>query len=273
MSTERWRLSPLEFDTLWDALRLGEPPYPLDITSHGETEEERRDLCGRALDELARRLEFGTDWAETGLACALRLLACPQHWVDSVWVAERGGRELFRLLAAGERGCAVMAVQLPGDDADHPGDLLLSAINGAVLVDEVIAALPAERPGSEPTASAPTAAFADRRRHGDEEEGFSFLRSAGEGNDREARTVATVRRLLDADHFRAGQIAANTRDRVGRRFRSPVLFWFDNSNDGRYLASVRPDRPGEDRVTVGAADYADLVTGLRQALAELTNRA
>ena len=43
-----WRLSAVEFDVLWRELRLGQPPYPLDIPSPGTTirhdDEERAEI-------------------------------------------------------------------------------------------------------------------------------------------------------------------------------------------------------------------------------------
>lgn len=269
MIGDTWRLTTLEFDVLWDALELGESPYPLEITSHGDTEAERRELCRRTLAELGERLGFGAGLGESELAVALTLLARPRYWIDSLWVSDSVAPRLLRLLAASDRGKAVLALQLPGNSTRQQGDLVLSEVAETSLVSEVIGALPAERRGAQPAASLPTAALAGRKNPPDAGEDRGFLRSVGGDDSREARALRAVRGLLDADHLRGGQVAANTRDRMGRKYRSPVVFWFDTPGDGRYMASVRAERGGADWVTVEPVDYPDLAAGLRRALTEV----
>lgn len=48
-----------------------------------------------------------------------------------------------------------------------------------------------------------------------------------------------------------------------------MAFWFDNADDGRYLALVRTERSGADWVTVVPAGHGDLVSAVRRALSGL----
>lgn len=279
MIGDTWRLTALEFDALWDALGLDEAPYPLEITSHGETESERRELCRQTLTALGRRWGFGagpagsgpveSNLVESDLAVAVTLLARPRYWIDSLWVTDSVARRLLRLLAASDGGKAVLALQLPGNGTGQQGDLVLSEVAESSMVPEVVGALPAERRGAEPSASLPTAALAAHGNPSDAGGDGGFLRRAGADDTRDARALRALRGLLDADHLRGGQVAANARDRMGRKTRSPVVFWFDNPGDGRYLASVRAERGDTDWVTVEPVDYRELVAGLHRALAEV----
>ena len=57
--------------------------------------------------------------------------------------------------------------------------------------------------------------------------------------------------------LRGGQIAANARDRLGGRRRSPVLAWFDDET-GRYLGQIGTAPDGHGWTTVAPADAATL---------------
>jgi hypothetical protein len=267
MVTTDWRFSALEFSALWEALSLGEPPYPLQVTSPGETEAEHAELCRRTLAELARRLNFGQDWDETAPVVALRTLASSRYWIDSVWVTDARDCRLLRLRAAGNGHRSVLACQLSGNGGAGEGDLVLSVVDESMVVSEVVAALPQEDRGGEPPTSLSVTMFTGGR--GRSSAGGGFMRSIGADSDRNARELRTLRGLLDTDHVRGGQIAANVRDRMGRRSRSPIVFWFDNAADGRYLASVRTARGGEDWVTVVPAGQDDLVAALRRSLGDV----
>jgi hypothetical protein len=265
MTNPSWQLSALELDVLWDTLDLGEPPFPLDVPGHGDTERERRELCQRTITELARRLSIEDDLIDSDIAVALRFLARAHYWVDSVWVTDPVAKRLVRMLVASSGGGrAAVAVQLPGDQPGSAGDLVLDLIPATALVPELISALPPEQPGGQPGGSIPASGNTDDSNAAD-----SFLRRAGGNDDRASRTQRALHTLLDTGHARSGQIAANTRDRNGRRHRSRVVFWFDNPDDGRYLASVQPDRGGANWLTVTPARGDLLAATVRQCLTEV----
>lgn len=112
MATTNWRFTALEFAALWYALDLGEPPYPLEVTSAGQTEAEHTELCRRTLADLSRRSAFGQDWDDEEPVAALRTLVRPRYWIDSLWVADAQDRRLPRMLAACDDRRLVLACQL-----------------------------------------------------------------------------------------------------------------------------------------------------------------
>lgn len=79
----------------------------------------------------------------------------------------------------------------------------------------MIAVLPLGDRGREPATSLPVVTFTGRRSRS-KDAGGGFMRRVESDGDRQAQTVRTLRGLLDSNHARGGQIAANTRDRMGR---------------------------------------------------------
>lgn len=260
------RLSPLQLDVLWEALDLGEPPYPLDITSHGAARSERAALRRDAMAELTEARLADRGQVDPVLAAALGLLARASYSIDSVWVAGSGESRLVRMLGAVGDGRAVLATQLTAADGDRGGDLMLNRIQEPGLVAEIIGALPEELPGGASAQSLPASVFAGRRL-GPNTGGI--LRGVDDGYGREDRARRAMAELLDAPHVRSGQFAANARDRRGNKRRSSVVFWFDNANDGRYAAVVRPNGAGQNWVTVTPAAPDRLASRLRESLDEI----
>lgn len=263
MTDGNWQLSALQLDFLWARLDLGPSPYPLEITSHGDTVRERAELGARVDAECHELGLMASGRVEPDLADALALLARPSYWVDSQWTVAEPFR-LIRVRSAADTRGALVAAQLPARP-HRPSTLVVSPIRPSTLVEETIGAIPAEAPGRDLGGSLRTTAFAGRR------DIDGIMRERSIEIDREAQTLGAMRRLLDAPHFRSGQFAANSRDRFGRRRRSPVVFWFDNAEDGRYTATVRPGTDRANWVTVTAAGSDQLLARLNECLDEVVD--
>lgn len=120
---------------------MGEPPYPLRISSHGDTDDERAELR-RAVH--ARPVDPRVpDW--------LGVLAGAEVSIDAVFVPESGAEPVRALVAARGRA-AVLAVQ----DA---GGLTLRPIEPTGLVWTIVELLPAAPRGSRRSVSVPSAEF------------------------------------------------------------------------------------------------------------------
>ena len=132
MITPEFLLSPREFDVLWHELRLGRMPYPLDVPSEGETEQDRRVLRERTLDELRQRGLADNQRLEE----YLRLLDDHDVSVDAVAGLDR----TVRALAVSGRDRAVLAII----DGDRVG---LLAIRETGIAREIVRVLPDSEPG------------------------------------------------------------------------------------------------------------------------------
>jgi hypothetical protein len=226
MITPEFLLSPREFDVLWHELRLGRMPYPLDVPAEGETEQDRRVLRDRTLEELRQR-GLADDQRLEGY---LRLLDDHVMSVDAVAGLDR----TVRALAVSNGVQAVLAII----DGDQVG---LLAIRETGLAREIVRVLPDGEPGPgtavnvrmETLQQAVTIQEADQQDDADDLWGTS----EDETDDRQALRQAGLS-AQDAKQF--GELAAN---RVaggqfgvthGRRRSGVVINWFD-THQGRYL--------------------------------------
>lgn len=227
-------LNPMAMDFLWEALDAGEPPYPLEIQSHGATVDSRRMLrrqvrenlvAGGLLDPAGRLDPQLEDW--------LLALSNADLSIDSVFLPERDAKPVHALAAAG-RGSAVLAIQT----ADG---VRLRPIPRDGLVSAIVGMLPPARRGTEISISMPSVELASVG--GRAEQG---------GRSSDVETRKAYARLTAMPNLRAGQIAVNSRSEMRGRRRSPVLSWFDNDS-GRYLTQSNADW-----VTIAPADAAAL---------------
>lgn len=77
------------------------------------------------------------------------------------------------------------------------------------------------------------------------------------------RDHAAATAILDQPHARAGQIAANVRDRAGQLHRSQVLRWCDNP-DGRYQITISHPHSNNRSLTVTPCDPQLLENAVQQ---------
>jgi hypothetical protein len=103
--------SPIAFDFLWEAMRIGELPYPLPVRSHGATEEERRMLRQRTHAELrARGIRDRHGRLEPHVEEWLSLLARPTISLDALHTPDFQ-RPPMAVLAATDGREGVVAIQ------------------------------------------------------------------------------------------------------------------------------------------------------------------
>ena len=246
MTTDVARLiAPLALDFLWEALDAGEPPYPLEIRSHGATMDERAALRRQVREDLvAGGLIDPAGRPDPELGEWLGTLARADLSIDSVFLPDRDEPPVLALAAA-DRAGAVLAVQ-------QPDGLRLRAIPRDGLVAAVVGVLPGARRGSEQSISVPA----------------EELEKVPAGAAERASTQDTrkaLARLTALTNHRGGQIGVNSRSDTRGRRRSPVLAWFDNDT-GRYLSQTR-----NGWVTIAPADSAALRHRIGELVTEVTD--
>jgi hypothetical protein len=240
-------ITPIALDFLWETLDAGEPPYPLEIESHGATMDSRAMLRNRMRDDfVASGLLDRSGHLEPQLEEWLLALANADLSIDSVFLPERGAEPVLALAASG-RGSAVLAVQ-------QKDGLRLRAIPKDGLVSAVVGMLPAARRGTETSISMPANELATVGGRGG---------GGQRASDQETRKALT--RLTAMPNLRGGQIAVNSRSDMRGRRRSPVLSWFDNQT-GRYLTQSRADW-----VTIAPADAAALRHRIGEMVSSVTS--
>ncbi|MFD4637852.1 ESX secretion-associated protein EspG [Lentzea sp. NPDC058436] len=225
MITPEFLLSPLEFDVLWHDLRLGRVPYPLDVPSEGATEQERRVLVTRTLDELRTRGLVDNDRLED----FLRLLDDHKVSVDAVAGLDRTVRALA--VSNGER--AALAII----DGDRVG---LLEIRETGIAREIVKVLPDAVPGPGTAVNVRVQSLQDAvaiQEEAEEASEADDLFGDGKLDEQEALQQAGLS-AQDAKQFEelaSNRVAGGQFGVTQDRQRSGVVInWFD-THQGRYL--------------------------------------
>ncbi|MGH3881191.1 MAG: ESX secretion-associated protein EspG [Actinophytocola sp.] len=226
-------LSPLTLDFLWESLGAGEPPYPIEVSSHGTTEDERNALRQQVYGELRER-----DLLDGRVEDWLSVLSRAERSIDAVFEQAPDPTVCALAVAAGSRG--VLATQTAEG-------LWLRQIDAQSLVSAVVDLLPAADRGTEPSITVAAGDLPHGRSQADRQVLASFARQR---------------------NHRAGQLAVNARTPAGRS-RSPVLSWFD-TDSGRYLTYARQGRDGHEWITIAPADARTLRHRLTELLTSVT---
>ncbi|MDX8030269.1 ESX secretion-associated protein EspG [Lentzea sp. BCCO 10_0856] len=232
MITPEYLLSTREFEVLWQTLRLGRLPYPLDVPSEGDTEQERKALQDRTLAGLRQR-GLADD---VRLEDLLRLLDDHEVSVDAVLGLDR----TVRALAAATESEAVLAVL----DGDQIG---LAEIRPTGLAREIVRVLPAGEagPGSALSVRLETlqqAVALQEAEQDDEDSEDPWGAADDEMDDRQAlqRAGLSAQDARQMDELAANRVAGGQFGVTHGRSRADVVInWFD-THQGRYLM-VRSD--------------------------------
>jgi hypothetical protein len=222
-------LSALEFDVLWEHLRLETMPLVLKVPSPGKTHSERAELEQRAWADLDRRGLGRPVSLDPALEDLLHLLNRPQQEVDGrLWLGHR-----VRVLAAAKGQSGVLAV-LAHDQ------LTLRPASAEGLPREALSVLPPLPAGPGHSVTLPSAdldAAASASSTPDDLQNALVSRGI---RQEDARTLADMFR----DAGNRGQFGFATRDKWGKRVRQDhVVSFFDNPH-GRYL-QLRRATPGQ----------------------------
>lgn len=248
-------IAPLALDFLWEALEAGEPPYPLEIRSHGATIDERAALRRRVREDLvAGGLIDPAGRLDPELADWLGTIAQADLSIDCVFLPDLDSAPMLALAAADRRG-AVLAEQ-------RPDGLRLRPIPRDGLVSAILGLLPGAPRGTEQSMSMPAEELPAEELQ-TVRAGTAVGATAERASTRETRKA--LARLTALPNSRGGQIGVNSRNDMRGRRRSPVLAWFDNGT-GRYLSQTRAGW-----VTIAPADTATLRHRIGELVTEVTS--
>ena len=251
--SEPLTLSALEFDVLWEHLRLEMMPLVIKVPSPGRTHTERRQLQQRVWADLEARGLGGPNSLDPRLTDLLRLLHRPEFEVDArIW----SGRSV-RVLAAASGRSGVLAVLTEDGLTLRPASSE-GLPREAVSVLRPLAAGPGHSvtlPSRDLDAAAEGAATPELLEQ--------HLRARGL---REPDAHALAEMIRDAGD--RGQFGAAARDRWGKRVRPDRVVAFFDTPRGRYVQMRRASAGSEPWSTIGPADQRRLVQHVTDLLTE-----
>lgn len=252
-------LSALEFDVLWEHLRLGTLPLVVKVPSPGKTHEERADLEARAWADLeARGLGRPVD-VDPDLEELLGVLAKPTREVD---VRAYVGRNVRVLAAATGESAAVAELS--------EGSVTLRRVSATGLPSAALAVLPSAAAGPGQSVTLRTEDFEEAANEaGGTREGFGKALLAKGLRVDDADALAEM--IKDVSCL--GNFGAAARDRLGRRRRAERVVSFFDTEDGRYVQVRRPADDGTLWTTISPADVRKLTHQVTELLDEVVAEA
>lgn len=253
--TEPIALSALEFDVLWEHLRLGQLPLVVKVPSPGRTFEERALLEQEAWAGLeGRGLGRPVD-VHPEIADILTLIAKPEREVD---VRAYAGRNVRALAAAVGDAAAVAELS--------DGRITLRRASATGLAGAALLSLTSEPAGPGQSVTLRTEDFETAANTGGgTQEGFHRALLAQGVRSDDADALAEMIK----DVAGMGNFGAAARDRLGRRRRADRVVSFFDTEDGRYVQIRRPSPDGTMWTTISPADSRRLTHHVDELLDEI----
>ncbi|WP_433556749.1 ESX secretion-associated protein EspG [Pseudonocardia xinjiangensis] len=244
-------LTAVEFDVLWERLRLGPTPVVLRLESPGRTRAGRRELQAAGWQALRRRGLAGPSGPDPGLTRLLHLLARPAEQLEL-----RGRwQHRVRAVAAGGPDACVLAVR-------QDATVTLGA-HGSLPV-ALLRALPHVPPGPGRAATVPSAVLSTAAPG----LGLRTALLAGKVAPADAGLLARMVTGIDA----GAQIVALSADRWGVLRRAGGVLAILDGPRGRYLMTRSAGEDGVEWTTVAPTDprrlghrVSELLTAARAA--------
>ncbi len=257
--TEPIVLSALEFDVLWEHLRLGQLPLVVKVPSPGKTYDERAHLEQQAWAGLEERGLGRPVEMHPVIEDILSVLAKPDREVDARAYA---GRHV-RVLAAATGDLAGVA-ELSEDQ------VTLRRTSATGLGAAALAALPASPAGPGRSVTLRTEDF-EASAHGSEGTREGFRKALLDRGVRTDDALALAEMIKDVSG--TGNFGAAARDRFGRRRRAERVVSFFDTEDGRYVQIRRPAPDGALWTTISPADARNLTHHVEELLDEVVREA
>jgi hypothetical protein len=245
------QLSLPAFEVLWEDLRVGSIPYPLDVSQHGETLDERARIKTAVHADLERKGLARRGRPEPDLEDALNLLARPELRVIAMCLPDVSQERVIRATVVARGGYAVLVTQ-------EEASITLKLVQANEIASSLANVMPPGRPGPGKPVTVPAQAFEAPPQ---QQDGFrQAVRTTQNDDVRLARQMLTGPALGNG-HF----LVSLERGRSKKDF--PPVTWID-TRAGRY-ANV-PARAGW--FTISPADNTGLARHLGQVLAMTNER-
>lgn len=251
-------ISALEFDVLWEHMRLEDMPVVLRVDSPGGTVGERQRLVQAAWGSLEAKGYGRPVDLDPRLARMLRTLERPLTEIDArLWLENHS----VRLLVAATDDFAVHATL-----ADNKLTMREAALTG--LPRESLTLLPDRPAGPGESVNLRSALFDHAAAVAQSQSQFAGVLEA---NGLRTADVESLRKMIN-DVSAQGQFGAAARDRYGARVRADHVVSFFDTEAGRYVQIRKPSN-GEEWSTIGPVDGRRMLQHVSSMYDEVRNYA
>jgi hypothetical protein len=232
-------LSLPALEILWEDLRLGALPFPLEVASHGDTSDERARISAAVYKQLDARSLTESGRPGPWLSTALGLLAAPAVCIDLVLLRDMADKVPLRAVVARRGTQAVLAVQ---------GELTVSLreVRDTAIVSSIVDLLPPNKSGPGQSVTLPSATLTGK---------VSVPTTE----------LRYVKGVLERPTVAAGSIGVGIRDPHGKLQRLPGMGFVD-TDQGRYAATTHRTPDGDDWTTLSPADNPRITHWLTESL-------
>jgi hypothetical protein len=222
-------LSTLEYDILWEHLRLGPFPPILTIDSHGATLDERAKLATKAWDSLAAKDLGWPSQVDARLRRRLCLLARPEWELDARLLLSPDGPRTTALIAARNTDATVAVL--------HADKLTLRTAPADRITHDAVSLLPPHPPGTGASITVPASLLdTAATQAGSDPTALARALIAGGLGKSEARKIADIAGTV----ARTAQFGAARTSRFGNRQRAAHAVTVYDTPHGRYLLTRKP---------------------------------
>jgi hypothetical protein len=249
-------------DILWEDLRLGGIPFPLEVRSHGDTAEERERIKAAVYGQLERRDLAVNGRPTPDLAGRLHLLAAPKISIDLVALREWNDKQPIRAVVAARGKRAILAVQ-------QDLAITLTKVRESALIASILDLLPPNRSGPGHAVTLPSSTLSRRParrsgRHRRVDHGDTVLTTATAPAEPHS-DLRMIDIIMERPTVRAGTIGIVLRDERGKLQRLPGIGFFD-TDQGRYATTVQRGADGEDWTSLSPTDNTRLANRLAETI-------
>lgn len=257
-------LSLAAVDVLWQDLKLGARPYPLEFSYHGRTNGERRAIRTGVLRDLEAKGLAQRGRPVPEVEDALSVLARFEFALSAGAKLDQQGERMLlaRGAAAGE-----FAVLATIDQQVMRVDL----VRRSSLLRAVVDLAPPNRPGPGQSVTLSSAAAVPAARSAEVDVDGMFQSAVSAPRTRQDQQLRAAQVIMERPRVRGGHFVGYLRDRGGRVARTPEVGWFD-TDLGRYLMQSQRQQDGHNWITMAPADNAKIANQVNQNLNSLRQR-
>ncbi|SFQ44240.1 EspG family protein [Amycolatopsis arida] len=249
-------LSLAAVDILLEHVSLGRAPFPFEVPHIGTTRSQRAQVRDAVFRDLDGRGLLSRGQVDPDVELALRTFVDSPVAITAAAQLDKGRRLFARAGSTGQYGLLVRQ-----DD----NLLVFEETRPTGIVPAVVDLLPLTPAAGGQSVTVARPARARRPRHAADEGGYDPFAGVAAPRSHSGGQLRMVERLFEKPKLRIGQFTVFVKGPDGREGPLGPIAWFD-TEDGRYLSTMREASDGQQWITYAPADNARIAQQLYEQL-------